>query len=46
MAEGEMAKWVVAAPDMLQDWIDARTADGEGERANEVAAFWRAQIGN
>ena len=46
MAEGEMAKWMAAAPDMLQDWIDARTADGEGERANEVAAFWRAQIGN
>ena len=46
MAEGEMAKWLAAAPDMLQDWVDARTADGEGERANEVAAFWRAQIGN
>lgn len=46
MAEGEMAKWMATAPDMLQDWIDARTADGEGERANEVAAFWRARIGN
>jgi len=46
MAEGEMAKWTAAAPDMLQDWVDARTADGEGERANEVAAFWRSKIGN
>jgi TRAP-type C4-dicarboxylate transport system substrate-binding protein len=46
MADGEMAKWMAAAPDMLQDWVDARTADGEGERANEVAAFWRSKIGN
>jgi TRAP-type C4-dicarboxylate transport system substrate-binding protein len=46
MADGELAKWHAAAPDMLQDWVDARTADGEGERANEVAAFWRSKIGN
>jgi TRAP-type C4-dicarboxylate transport system substrate-binding protein len=46
MAPGEMEKWIAAAPDMLQDWVDARTADGEGDRANEVAAFWRSKIGN
>lgn len=46
LAEGELAKWQAAAPDMLQTWVDARTADGEGERAQEVADFWRKMIGN
>ncbi|MEL6219332.1 MAG: TRAP transporter substrate-binding protein DctP, partial [Pseudomonadota bacterium] len=46
LADGELAKWQAAAPDMLQTWVDARTADGEGERAQEVADFWRKMIGN
>ena len=46
MQEGEMAKWYAAAPDMLQTWVDARAAEGEGERAQEVADFWRNMIGN
>jgi len=46
MAAGEIEKWHAAAPDMLQDWVDARTADGEGERAQQVADFWRSKIGN
>ncbi|MFQ5565996.1 MAG: TRAP transporter substrate-binding protein DctP [Paracoccaceae bacterium] len=46
LAEGELERWMAAAPDMLQDWVDARAAEGEGARAEEVAAFWRSQIGN
>ncbi len=46
MQEGEMEKWRAAAPDMLQTWVDARAAEGEGERAKEVADFWRGMIGN
>jgi TRAP-type C4-dicarboxylate transport system substrate-binding protein len=46
LKDGEMAKWRAAAPDMLQDWVDAMTERGEGERANEVAKFWRSKIGN
>ena len=32
--------------DMLQTWVDARKADGEGAKAEEVAKFWRGMIGN
>ena len=46
MKDGEMAKWQAAAPDMLQTWVDARTAEGEGEKAEEVAKFWRSMIAN
>lgn len=46
MQDGEMAKWKAAAPDMLQSWVDDRTAEGEGDKANEVAAFWKSMIGN
>jgi hypothetical protein len=45
MKDGEMAKWMAAAPDMLQDWVDDMTERGEGERAQEVADFWRSKIG-
>lgn len=44
MKDGETAKWLAAAPDMLQSWVDDRTADGEGEKAEEVAKFWRSMI--
>lgn len=43
MQEGELEKWHAAAPDMLQQWVDDMAAMGEGERAQEVADFWRAQ---
>ncbi len=46
MQDGEMEKWRAAAPDMLQTWVDARAAEGEGARAQEVADFWRGMIGN
>ncbi|MDH3667745.1 MAG: TRAP transporter substrate-binding protein DctP [Paracoccaceae bacterium] len=46
MQDGEMEKWRAAAPDMLQTWVDARAAEGEGDRAQEVADFWRGMIGN
>ena len=46
MKDGELAKWRAAAPDMLQTWVDARAADGEGAKAEEVAKFWRDMIGN
>ena len=46
MQEGEMEKWHAAAPDMLQSWVDDRAAEGEGDRAKEVAEFWRGMIGN
>ena len=45
MQDGEMAKWRAAAPDMLQNWVDDMTKRGEGERAKEVADFWRSKIG-
>lgn len=44
--EDELAQWRELAPDLLQDWVDTMTARGEGERAEEVAAFWRSQIGD
>lgn len=43
MKEGELEKWHAAAPDMLQQWVDDMAGMGEGERAQEVADFWRAQ---
>ena len=46
MQPGEMEKWHAAAPDMLQSWVDDRAAEGEGDRADEVAEFWRGMIGN
>jgi len=45
MKDGEMAKWMAAAPDMLQDWVDDMTERGEGARAKEIADFWRSKIG-
>jgi hypothetical protein len=33
------------APDLLQEWVDSMTDQGEGERAEEVAKFWRERIG-
>ena len=45
MKEGELEKWHEAAPDMLQEWVDTMTEMGEAERAQEVADFWRSQIG-
>lgn len=45
MKDGEMAKWKAAAPDMLQQWVDGMAERGEGERAKEVADFWRSKIG-
>lgn len=44
MKDGEMAKWQAAAPDMLQSWVDDRTADGEGEKAEAVAKFWKSKM--
>ena len=46
MADGELAKWQEAAPDMLQTWVDALAAEGKGEQAEEVAKFWRSKLGN
>ena len=46
LKDGEMAKWYAAAPDMLQTWVDARAAEGNGEKAEEVAKLWRSMIGN
>ncbi len=43
MKEGELEKWHEAAPDMLQQWVDAMAEAGQGEQAEEVAEFWRSQ---
>jgi hypothetical protein len=43
MQDGELEKWHEAAPDMLQQWVDAMAEAGQGEQAEEVAEFWRAQ---
>ena len=45
MQPGEMEKWHAAAPDMLQQWVDERAAGGDGDKAKEVADFWRKMIG-
>ena len=45
MKDGEMAKWMAAAPDMLQSWVDDMTSRGEGERAKEAAEFWKSKVG-
>ncbi len=44
--EDELAKWRDMSPDLLQQWIDQMDAQGEGERAEEVAKFWRERIGS
>lgn len=46
LKDGELAKWKAAAPDMLQTWVDGLAATGEGEKAQDVADFWRSMIGN
>jgi TRAP-type C4-dicarboxylate transport system substrate-binding protein len=43
--EDELAKWKDMSPDLLQQWIDQMKERGEGERAEEVASFWRERIG-
>ena len=43
--EAELAKWREKSPDLLQGWVDSMSAAGEGERAEEVAKFWRDRIG-
>lgn len=41
---GEMEKWRKAAPDLLQGWVDSMKKLGNGDKAEEVAKFWRAQM--
>lgn len=43
--DAELAKWKETAPDLLQSWVDDMTSRGMGEQAEEVAAYWREQIG-
>ena len=45
LKDGEMAKWRAAAPDMMQSWVDGLTETGDGDRAKEVADYWRSKIG-
>lgn len=41
----ELAKWKATAPDLLQNWVDDMSGRGMGDQANEIAAYWREQIG-
>lgn len=40
----ELDKWHDMAPDLLQQWVDSMKERGEGERAEEVAKYWRDQM--
>ena len=46
LKDGEMDKWRAAAPDMLQSWVDGVAAAGDGEKAQQVADYWRSKLGN
>ncbi|MGI9525152.1 MAG: C4-dicarboxylate TRAP transporter substrate-binding protein [Hyphomicrobiaceae bacterium] len=41
---GEMEKWRKTAPDLLQEWADSMKSKGMGDKASEVAAFWKSKI--
>ena len=43
--QAELDKWKEMSPDLLQQWVDSMAEQGEGERAEEVAKFWRERIG-
>jgi TRAP-type C4-dicarboxylate transport system substrate-binding protein len=40
----EMAKWREMAPDMLQSWVDSMKELGNGDKAEEVAKFWKSMM--
>lgn len=43
--EDELERWKEMAPDLLQQWVETMAERGLGEQAEEVAAFWRDEIG-